>query len=99
MKRILNTNYRDYEPFVGDTNTKIILDVDDQVPNISLARINFIRPDGSRGHWNAFAEEETIFHITVSTDLNMPGQWLVQAYIESPTWTGQGFPAKMRVRE
>lgn len=79
------------ETFVGDLITIQML------TGITLTgaqcAIKFRRPDGTVGFWSATIDplDATImYYETDSNDLNLSGEWKLQAFVESPTLRGHG---------
>lgn len=71
------------ETFIGDT-IKIVLKTDIDLSGYSNLQIKFKRPDGTIGVWDASLSvdsDEWMEYNTLTTDLNAPGVWALQAYI------------------
>jgi len=71
--------------FVGDI-VKITLD-GGAVPLTGYTlSIKYMRPDGTYGHWVATidpSDNTRAYYTTATTDLDMPGTWLLQLYVVS----------------
>jgi|WetSurMetagenome_2_1015567.scaffolds.fasta_scaffold97550_3 hypothetical protein len=70
------------ETFVGDT-TKIILKTGIDLTGYADIRMRFRRPDGTAGEWipTVHGTEDTwMEYTTVTADLNMAGEWTIQAF-------------------
>ena len=76
---------------VGDVGTKIKIDVQSNISNATLLRIAYSKPDGATGQWIAFLDSNTsVGYLLQAGDIDQPGIWKLQPYIESPTWKGHG---------
>ena len=77
--------------YVGDIGTEIILDCGSDVSSATVRKIKAKKPDGTTVDWAAVASgANAIKYTTLTGDLSMAGNWLLQAYIETPAWTGLG---------
>jgi len=84
--------------FVGDTGTKIILDVGLDISAATVRKIKYLTPDGVLEEWAANQETTTsISFITIADSLNVAGKWKLQAYIETASWKRHGEIATMTV--
>ena len=84
--------------FIGDTRTKIILDVGLDISAATVKEIKYINPDGTSGSWDAAQETTTsISFITIAGSLNVAGKWKLQAYIETASWKRHGEIATMTI--
>jgi len=83
---------------VGDIDTEIVLDCVAVVTGLTTAKIKYRKPDGTTGEWDAEIEGTTqIKYVTAKDDLDVPGVWILQAYVEFPAWSGHGAEAAMVV--
>ena len=49
--------------------------------------------------WNAVQDAETsIKYVVQAGDLDVAGDWQLQAYVEFPTWKGRGEVATLKVK-
>ena len=83
-----------------DVGTKIILDVGTDVSTATDLRIVYKKPNGVSGYWPAQLDPEDptkIYYIVQEGDLDVVGVWIVQAYVEMPSWKGHGTEAKFNV--
>lgn len=79
--------------FVGDIGTVLTVDTKSDVSSASQSDIEVQKPDGSISTWTgAVNSSNYIKYIVGSGDFNIPGNYICQAYIELPTWTGHGEP-------
>jgi len=77
--------------FVGDTGTKIILNVGLDISAATLRQIKYLSPDSTVGAWTAAQETTTSISIVTTADtLDARGRWQLQVYIETPTWQRHG---------
>lgn len=84
--------------FVGDVGTSIVLDCGVSVANASVRQIRVKKPNGRKLTWSAVLDStNAIKYVTTAGDLDVEGVWLLQAYIELPSWKGLGEVAQMTV--
>jgi len=86
--------------FVGDIDTRIILETGVDVSAGTTLEIHYVKPSGESGSWTALpvaGEETQIYYDTVEGDLDEAGDWQVQAYVELATWEGHGEITTMTV--
>lgn len=87
------------EVFVGDVGTVISLDCEVDISAASVRRIVVRKPNGHRVQWMAVADGTTkIKYVTQSGDIDMAGDWDMQAYVELPTWKGRGAISTLKVK-
>lgn len=79
--------------YKGDIGTKIIVSVGFDITAATVTKIYYKKPDGTTGSWTAVKEagNTSISYTTTQVgDLNIPGTWTLQAYIEVGSWKGMG---------
>ena len=77
--------------FVGDTGTKIILDVGCDISSSTVRQIKYVSPTGKVGAWDASIEAtQSISIVTQASTLKTAGRWILQAYVETSTWARHG---------
>lgn len=77
--------------FVGDEGTEVVLDCGTNVSTATVRSIVVRKPDGTKVTWGAVAEgANSVRYVTVTGDIDMAGNWKLQAYIEMPGWKGFG---------
>lgn len=87
-----------HKMFVGDTGTKIILDVTQNISDATVLQIKYKKPNGQIGTWAASLESRTkLAYVTNSTDIDVSGDWIIQAYVSTPSWTGLGESIYLKV--
>lgn len=78
--------------YIGDIGTKISLDIGEDISASTVRRIYYLRPnpDGREGYWEATldTDNQTLYYITESGDLNVFGAWKLQGYVSMPEWRG-----------
>lgn len=83
------------DTFVNDT-IKLTIDTNIDVSGYTTLTIKFRRPDGTFGCWIAalcIGDNNCITYTTITGDLNISGEWLIQAVAEDigvalhGTWT------------
>lgn len=85
--------------FVGDVGTVISLDCGAITTAATLRQVIVKKPNGRRVTWNAVQDAETSIKYVVQVgDLDVAGDWQLQAYVEFPTWKGRGEVATLKVR-
>jgi len=87
--------------FVGTLGKKIVLKVGVNISTATTRQIKYEKPSGTTGYWTAAQESTTSisYTTTAATDLDEDGNWKLQAYIVTPTWTEHGNITRMRVKE
>ena len=86
--------------FAGDVGTEIIVDCGVSVVNATVRKIVAVKPGGRRVRWDAVLEgTNQIKYTTLAGDLDVAGDWSVQAYIELPSWKGYGTIATLKVAD
>lgn len=84
--------------FVGDIGTEIILDCGTDISTGTLFHIEARKPNGTKVTWTAALDgTRKIKYAVQSGDLNLPGNWALQAYVELPDWSGRGEIATLQV--
>lgn len=84
--------------FVGDTGTEIILDCGVDVSSATVRKI-IVRKAGAKVEWVASPSGvNAIKYVTQAGDIDRPGTWSFQAYIEMPGWKGLGEVAETIVK-
>ena len=77
--------------YEGSLGVVIVLDTGIDLASATSVRIRYKKPNGVRGSWVGDVYESTkIKYTTISGDLNVSGNWRIQAYAVLPTWTGFG---------
>ena len=84
--------------FVGDVGTEISLDCGVDVSTATVRNIIVRKQNGSKLTWGAVADgTNAIKHVSILGDLDAPGTWKLQAYVEMPGWKGFGEVATLVV--
>ena len=84
--------------FVGDVGTEISLDCGVDVSTATVRNIVVRKQNGGKLTWGAVADgTNAVKHVTILGDLDAPGSWKLQAYVEMPGWKGFGEVATLVV--
>ena len=84
--------------FVGDEGTELILDCGVNISTATVRKIVAKRPGGSKAEWSAVASgTDAIKYVVQTGDLNVAGNWELQAYVEMPGWKGRGGWSTLKV--
>jgi hypothetical protein len=84
--------------YTGDVGTEIILDCVDEVTTATVRAVKVRKANGVRVTWPATLEGTTkIKYVILAGDLDVVGDWALQAYVEMPLWSGSGEVATLRV--
>lgn len=78
--------------YVGDTGTEIILNCGTDISTATSVKINYKKPAGTTGSWTgAVYNTNYIKYTTDADDLDVAGQWLLQALVitASGEWLGE----------
>ena len=78
--------------FKGAIGQKIILNVGVDISAATTRQIKYWKSDGTSGAWTAAEESSTSisYTTTAASDLNIVGEWRLQAYVVTPDWTDHG---------
>jgi len=88
------------EVFQGDIGTKIILNAGQDISSATVLKIKYIKPDNTTGEWAAVLEcTDSVSYITQTGDLDVPGTWRVQLYVDLGSWKGSGSIVRFGVHE
>jgi hypothetical protein len=86
------------KPFVGDIGTVITVNTQTDLTDATVLKLMVLKPDESEVEWVGTKYNSTyIRFVTRDGDLNLAGEYKVQAYIETPTWQGKGRTATFTV--
>lgn len=86
--------------FVGDIGTEISLDCGMDISAATVRRIIVKKPNDDVVSWDAVLDgESSIKYIAQPGDIDMAGEWQIQAYIEMPGWNGRGEIVYLDVKE
>ena len=84
--------------FVGDIGTEIALDCGVNISTATVRNIIVRKSNRVKATWPATSDGTNgIKYTTLLNDLDVAGEWSVQAYIEMPGWKGYGTIAKLNV--
>ena len=84
--------------YTGDVGTAIILDCVEDVSSATVRNIKVRKPDGLRTTWTATLDGTTKIKYVIQTgDLDVVGDWSLQAYVEMTGWKGSGELVTLRV--
>ncbi len=84
--------------YVNDIGTIISLNCGADVSDATSAKILVKKPDNSEHEWVAEVKNSQYVEYSVLTgDLNLAGEYFLQAFIETPAWNGKGQTAVMDV--
>ena len=85
--------------FVGDIGAEIILDCGTAVTTSTVRNILARSPRGVKKTWAAAVDgTNSIKYVTQAGDLDQSGDWLLQAYVELPGWSGHGDVTTLTVK-
>jgi len=78
--------------YQNDIGTKIELDVDTSLDAATFATVKYSKPSGETGEWTAVidTDDDVVYYVTESGDLDEVGGWWLQAYVVFPDWSGHG---------
>lgn len=84
--------------FVGDVGTEIILNCGVSIVSATSLSIKARKPSGVEVSLQAtLLAPNSLKYVTVAGDLDEPGAWLLQAYVDMPSWRGRGGTVVMQV--
>jgi hypothetical protein len=84
--------------YVGDIGTQIILDCGSNITAATGMAIKVKKPSGDEVEWTGVLDgTNSVKYILEAGDLDEPGTWILQAYVELATWEGLGESYKLKV--
>jgi hypothetical protein len=83
--------------YVGDIGTLIRIHCGEDVSAGGSASIRVKKPNGSKVTWSATLSTYYMNYTAVSGDLNLPGIYYCQPYVNLGAWTGRGKTVSFRV--
>ncbi len=76
--------------YVNDQGTEITLDCLQNISTATVLKIIAKDPLGRKKKWSATLQGTTHVRYTLQNgDLDIPGIWYVQSYVEMPGWIGR----------
>lgn len=86
--------------YVGDIGTVILLDCGTDISAATVTEIRVKKPDGLEHVWSGVMEAvKYVKYVVQDGDFDMKGNYLFQAYVETPAWKGLGETVKWQVYE
>lgn len=86
--------------YVNDQGTEITLDCLQNISTATVMKIIAKNPLGQKKTWSATLQGTNyVRYLLGSGDIDMPGKWQFQSYIEMPTWKGRGEWATVEVKD
>lgn len=86
--------------YVGDVGTEVVLDCGINVSAATVRKILVTKPDGEKKEWSAVPDGTNgIKYVINDGDLDLPGEYRLQASIEMVGWKGRGKPCVLTVLE
>lgn len=76
--------------FTNSGLTTLTLDTGRDLTGANNTKILYQKPDGTRGEWVASVVEQSLTYALTNTDIDQPGVWKFQTYIEVATKKGYG---------
>jgi hypothetical protein len=86
--------------YTGDKGTDIVLDTQTNLTGALVTNIRVIKPDGSVVTWPGSVVNDTKIKYTTSlvdSELDLPGRYLLQAFVDTGVWSGHGETVSMTV--
>ena len=87
--------------YVGDAGTELVMNLGTDISDATVTKIKYKKPNGDIGEWVATIASnlQSISYSTESNDLDVSGEWSLQSYVVTPSWTGHGTTAVLIVRD
>jgi hypothetical protein len=86
------------QSYVGDIGTEIIVDTGETLASATKTQLKIKKPDGTTVTKDATVSDVTkLLYSAIAGDLSIPGEYVVQAYVEFADWNGHGNPAHFNV--
>ena len=77
--------------YVGDIGTEFILDCGVVITGATIMQIRVKKTSGAVATWPAtLSGTQSVRYIAVANDIDEPGAWKLQAYVDTPAWRGLG---------
>jgi hypothetical protein len=75
---------------VGDIGAliRIVIETDTDISSADSAEIRYQKPSGEIGAWSASVTGDVIEYNTLEGDIDEPGIWHMQGYIDMGSWKG-----------
>jgi len=85
---------------VGDIGAIIRYTTTTDISAATVHKIKYRKPGGILGEWNGIISGtySVQFTTTLITDLDVPGTWQLQAYIEMPGWKGHSEIKELKIK-
>lgn len=98
----MTTNQSKY--YVGDVGTEVLVDTKSDISTATVLKLLVKKPSGEEIEWvgvlgppNSIGVYTKIKYIVKEGDWDTQGWWLVQSYVEMPSWRGRGETVKFRL--
>jgi hypothetical protein len=88
--------------YADTIGTVVVLDTKVDISTATKASIKVLKPDGTVTEWIGSVVtpgNTSITYTTQGTDLSAVGVYKLQAYVETPIWTGRGDTVQMEVKQ
>lgn len=86
--------------YVNDQGTEITLNCLQNISTATVMKIIAKNPLGQKKTWSATLQGTNyVRYLLGSGDIDMPGKWQFQSYIEMPNWKGRGEWATVEVKD
>jgi hypothetical protein len=84
--------------YVGDVGTEIVVNCGVNISSATEMSIKARKPSGAMVTLSAVLSGQNYMkHVTTEGEMNEPGNWQLQAYVDMPTWRGLGETAILPV--
>lgn len=84
--------------FLNDTGTELYVDCGSDIQSATVTTLKVQKPDELEYTWSGAVYQNNQIKYTIQAgDFNQAGLYYIQAYIESPTWTGRGETVTLQV--
>jgi len=84
--------------YVNQGNVTITNDTGVTLAGATITRIIYRKPNGTTGYWNATPSGTTLTYALQSGDIDIAGNWRLQAYIVSSGQKGYGTVVTQRFK-
>jgi len=87
--------------YVGDVGTEFIFDIGVDSATLINSKLMVLKPDGVSVEWitTPRANSTEMTYKVIVDDLNVPGVYHIQPYIELADWSGSGTKVSLTVEE
>jgi hypothetical protein len=83
----------------GDVGTKIriVPETETDIGSAVSAEIRYQKPSRATGAWSATIVDGALEYVTGAGDIDEPGEWFFQGYVDLVAWAGSSTIVKSKI--